>query len=240
MDHIGIYDRLRTSGYNYGELAFTNGAGHVLGKFLNGSQKEYNFPALRIHRTTVRQELIREVERQGIEIYWNKKCVGMKEEHENGATVHFEDGEAVAAEFVIGTDGIHSHIRPFIAPHSDPQFSGLIGVMGTVMAENLQSLTAEHGLQLPSMLFRANDSFAIMPASFDGKEVGYFAMIEAEDRGREGWAKLEGDKDELKKMLDDRFLDVKASWPPLVKELCQKTPLTLTSWPFFSIPHLDT
>jgi 2-polyprenyl-6-methoxyphenol hydroxylase-like FAD-dependent oxidoreductase len=87
MGHIGIYDRLRTSGYNYEELAFTNGAGHVLGKFLNGSQKEYNFPALRIHRTTVRQELVREVERQGIEIYWNKKCVGVKEEHENGATV---------------------------------------------------------------------------------------------------------------------------------------------------------
>lgn len=44
------------------------------------------------------------------------------------------------------------------------------------------------------MLFGANGSFAIMPASFDGKEVGYFATIEAEDRGREGWAKLEGDK----------------------------------------------
>lgn len=66
MDHIGIYDRLRTCGYNYEELAFTNGAGHVLGKFLNSSQKEYNFSALRIHRTAVRQELIWEVEEQGI------------------------------------------------------------------------------------------------------------------------------------------------------------------------------
>lgn len=116
-----------------------------------------------------------------------------------------------------------------------------MGVMGAVMAENLQSLTAEHGLQLPPMLFGANGSFAIMPASFGGKEVGYFATIEAEDRGREGWAKLEGNKDELKKMLDDRFLDPKASWPPSVKELCQKTPPSaLTSWPFFSVPHLDT
>lgn len=240
MDHIGIYDRLRTSGYSYEELAFTNGAGHVLGKFLNGSQKEYNFPALRIHRAAVREELIREVERQGIEMYWNKKCVGVKEEHDNGATVLFEGGEVVAAEFVIGTDGVHSHIRPFIAPHSEPHFSGLMGVMGTVMADNLQSLTADHGLQLPSMLFGANGSFAIMPASFDGKEVGYFATIEAEDRGREGWAKLEEAKDELKKMLDDRFLDTKSSWPPLVKELCQNAPpSTLTSWPFFSVPHLD-
>jgi 2-polyprenyl-6-methoxyphenol hydroxylase-like FAD-dependent oxidoreductase len=112
--------------------------------------------------------------------------VGVKEEHENGATVLFEGGEVVAAEFVVGTDGIHSRIRPFIDPHTEPQFSGLMGVMGTVMAENLQSLASDHGLQLPSMLFRANGSFAIMPASFDGKEVGYFATIEAEGRGREG------------------------------------------------------
>jgi hypothetical protein len=75
-------------------------AGTVLGKFLNGSQELYNFPAFQIHRTTVREELIREVERQGIEAYWEKKYVGIKEENSSGATVLFEGGEAVDAEFV--------------------------------------------------------------------------------------------------------------------------------------------
>ena len=73
MDHIGVYDSLRTPGYNYEELASTNDAGHVLSKLLNGSKREYNFPALRIHRTTVREELVRGVERQGIEAHWGKE-----------------------------------------------------------------------------------------------------------------------------------------------------------------------
>src|ERR1700722_11694659 len=133
--------------------------------------------------------------------------------------VLFEGGEVVAAEFVIGTDGIHSRIRPFIAPQTEPQFSGLMGVMGTVMAENLQNFASDHGLQLPSMLFGANGSFAIVPASFDGKEAGYFATIEAEDRGQEGWAKLEENKPELKKLLGDRFWGGKFSWLPLGREL---------------------
>ena len=98
----------------------------------------------------------------------------------------FEGGETVEAEFVVGTDGIHPRIRSFITPESTPQFSGLMGVMGTAMAENLQSLKDDHGLQLPAMLFGASDSFAIMPASFNGEEVGYFATIEAQDRKREG------------------------------------------------------
>ena len=241
LDHIGVYDRLRTSGYNYEEIAFTNGAGHVLGKFLNGSQREYNFPALRIHRTTVREELVREVERQEIEVHWGKRCVGVKEEGEKSATVLFEGGEEVEAEFVIGTDGIHSLVRSFVAPGAEPAFSGLMGVMGTVMAEELASLDSDHGLQLPAMLFGASGSFAIMPANFGGEEVGYFATIEAADRGREGWATLEGNKEEMKKMLSERFLEEKSSWPELVRELCRKTPAeTLTSWPFFSVPHLET
>ena len=60
-------------------------------KPLNGSQREYNFPALWIHRTTVREELVREVERQGIEMHWGKKCVSVIEESERGATLLFED-----------------------------------------------------------------------------------------------------------------------------------------------------
>jgi 2-polyprenyl-6-methoxyphenol hydroxylase-like FAD-dependent oxidoreductase len=240
MDHIGIYDRIRIQGYNYKELAFSNGSGQELGKLLNGSQREYNFPALRIHRAIVRSELIQAVEEAEIPIHWNKKCVGIKNETETGAIVEFEGGETVEAQFVIGADGIHSKIRPFFAPDCTPEFTGLMGVMGHVDRPNLQSLH-EHNLFLPNMMFGASGSFAIMPASFDGTEIGYFATIEEKDRGREGWAKLENDKSELFQVLEDRFLEPKFKWPPLVKELCEKTPKdSLTSWPFFSVPHLDS
>ncbi|KAK9342799.1 hypothetical protein V1522DRAFT_432218 [Lipomyces starkeyi] len=91
------------------------------------------------------------------------------------------------------------------------------------------------------MVFGEKVSFAIMPASFDGKELGYFATLEAEDRGREGWQKLETNQEELKEMLNERFLPEKNGFPVLVKELVEKTATeTLTSWPFSSVPHLDS
>jgi 2-polyprenyl-6-methoxyphenol hydroxylase-like FAD-dependent oxidoreductase len=232
MDHIGIYDKLKVSGYNYEELAFTNGSGEVLGKFLNGSQKVYNFPALRIHRTLVRETLISELRSQDIPIYYDKKCLGIKGETESGATVQFEDGSTAEAKFVVGTDGIHSRVRSFITPNGQPEFSGLMGVMGTVMADDLMKAPQDYQIHLPCMLFGASGSFAIMPASPDGREIGYFATIEAKDRGKEGWQQLESEKDELKSMLSDRFLANNLHWPLLVRELCGKTALdTLTSWP---------
>jgi 2-polyprenyl-6-methoxyphenol hydroxylase-like FAD-dependent oxidoreductase len=113
LDHIGIYDRLRVQGYNYEELAFTNGSGVELGRLLNGSQKEYHYPALRIHRVVVREELIKAVKEAGIPIHWEKKCIGVRTESETSAIVEFAGDETIEAAFVVGADGIHSKIRPF-------------------------------------------------------------------------------------------------------------------------------
>lgn len=238
LDHVGVYDIVRNQGFNYEELCFTSGQGHLLGKFLNGSIKTYHFPALRIHREVVKQALRRKVEEEGIPIYYEKKATKVVEETDSNATVEFEDGEKVTADFVVGADGIHSHIRPFFND-CKPEFSGLMGIMGTVDASHLQDI--DHGLQIPCMLFGDTGSFAIMPSSFDGKEVGYFATIEQQDRGRDGWKKLEENTSELKDMLSERFLFKKDNnWPDLVKALSERTPTeTLTSWPFFSVPHMD-
>ncbi|KAF2105103.1 salicylate hydroxylase [Rhizodiscina lignyota] len=237
MDSIGLYDEIRSSGFNYQELAFTSGNGHTLGKFLNGSIKEYHYPALRIHRTIVREALRKKVEEVGIPMYYEKKCTKVVGEDDNSATVEFADGEKVTADFVVGADGIHSHVRQFIHP-CEPEFSGLMGIMAQVDASELRDI--DHGLQLPAMLFGEKGSFAIMPSSFDGKEIGYFATIEQQDRGRDGWAKLETDKDEMAQLLADRFTYNGSTWPEMVRALCEKTPKdTLTSWPFYSVPHME-
>jgi 2-polyprenyl-6-methoxyphenol hydroxylase-like FAD-dependent oxidoreductase len=232
LHHVGVYDRLRLQGYNYEEIAFMNGSGLVLGRLLNGSQKVYNFPALRIHRSVVKEELIRECEKKGIEIQWGRKCTGIEEETERGVVVNFADGKKVKARFVVGADGIHSHVRSWIASGKTPQYSGLMGIMGTVMANDLKSLEDGHNLDLPCMIFGGKGSFAIMPSSFDGKEVGFFATIEEHDRTREEWEALGENTTRLRDMLGERFLPDENGFPPLVKELVNKTPNeTLTRWP---------
>jgi 2-polyprenyl-6-methoxyphenol hydroxylase-like FAD-dependent oxidoreductase len=234
LDHLGLFDRLRTLGYNYDEMSFTSGSGVTLGLFLNGSQSHYNFQAIRIHRTAVRDIMREELKRQGITIQYEKKCTGIIADDPKARCVdiEFEGGEKVTASFVIGADGIHSHIRKHVAPSAgDPYYSGLMGVMGTVMAENLNGV--KHDFVLPSMLFGSSGSFAIMPASFSGDEVGYFATLEIEDQGgRQEWDAFGKDKQKLYGLLQDRFLE-NGKWPDLVTALCKKTPPeTLTSWPY--------
>lgn len=241
LDHVGIFDRIRNQGYNYSEISFDNSEGVSLGKFLNGSKTHYNYEAVRISRTIVRDELRKQLQKEGVEVKWEKKMTTISETADSKVELIFEDGERVIADFLIGADGMHSKVRPYFAPEAKPEFSGLMGVMG--YAER-SDVTAEalNGMSLPCFLFGASGSFAIMPSSFDGHRLGYFATLEVEDRDREGWAKLENSKDELYEMLHSRFIDNKQGhWNELVPQLVDKTPKqTLSSWPFYSVPHLET
>lgn len=229
LDHLGIFETIRIQGFNYDEVNFTNGSGITLGKFLNGSQKIYYYQALRIHRTVVRDALRLECANSGIQICYHKKCTDVHEAG-NKVTATFADGETVTADFLIGADGIHSKVRQHLAPNAEPpSFSGLMGVMGTVMASELEGLSHP---DLPAMLFGATGSFAIMPASYSGDEVGYFATIEANDRSQEEWDKLGHDKNALQKMMMTRYVGSNSKWPPYVQALIEKTSAgSLTSWP---------
>ncbi len=111
---VGIYEMIRTKGNNYEELNFTNGAGHTLGAFLNGSQKVYHYQALRIHRTIVRDALRQQCKESGVPIHYGKKCTWVSEEG-RGVIATFSDGETATADFLVGADGIHSKIRNYLA-----------------------------------------------------------------------------------------------------------------------------
>ncbi|KAK1517772.1 uncharacterized protein CCOS01_12029 [Colletotrichum costaricense] len=232
LDHIGVYDTLRPQGFAFESVAFLNGRGGLLAKVLNGSYEEYNYPALRIRRTVLRGELIRQLELLGVPIHYEKKCAGVREETDTSATVEFEDGETVTAEFVIGADGIHSRVRSFVRPNgSRPVFQGLAGISGTFKLSDLPDVDTD--MHYPCMLFGGNGSFAVMPASADGDEVSYFATFEVEERPREDWAALDADKETLAKMIKERF-PIDSSWPEVVRALCHRTPTeSLTLWPFY-------
>lgn len=242
LDHLGIFEKLRVKGYNYSAISFDNAQGHSLGKLLNGSKSHYNYDAVRIARTIVRNALREKMKEEGVTVRWEMKVTEISETVDSKVLLKFKNGEQVTADFLVGADGIHSQARTYFAGHVQPQFSGLMGLMGHVDRSEL-SPELLRSMDLPSMLFGPNGSFAIMPASFDGNDIGYFATLEQkEDRSREEWMALEEDKTELARLLHSRFVDKEsAQWNPLVAQLVEKTPKEeITNWPWYSVPHLDS
>jgi 2-polyprenyl-6-methoxyphenol hydroxylase-like FAD-dependent oxidoreductase len=232
LDHLGLYETLRSQGFSYEDIAFVNRSCKELGRFQNGNIEKYHYRALRIHRSIVHAELLKRVEQQGIPIYWDKKCVGIESETEDSAVVKFEDGESVTANVVVAADGVHSRVRSFVDSTVKPVFSGWMGIGGTVNEKDLGDLGQNHGLHLPCFMFGENGTVITMPSDYTGKELGFFSSLQVEEKTREEWDRIASDEEGIKDMLVNRYIKGDVQWPELVTTMVDKSSTSsMRCWP---------
>lgn len=238
LSRIGVYDRISAQGWNYEEFQFlsSRNLSHIA-SVLNGSQDKYGYKALRISRGLVRQTLLEVLQERKIDIQYNSKCVDIQETSRSTVVVTFADGHSEEADFLIGCDGIHSRVRNYLDPTTVPTFSGQMGVGGSVARSKLGSAGKE--TYMPCMIFGKLNSFAFMPCNYTGDSVGCFATLESQDRTREEWAALQGDKAALLRYM--RSYHDEEKWPQLVHDATQNVEeSTLSLWPYFKVPALPS
>jgi 2-polyprenyl-6-methoxyphenol hydroxylase-like FAD-dependent oxidoreductase len=110
LQHIGVYHILREHGCTYETLAVSNSRGQELGSLLHGSEKYYNYSALRVHRAKVQKALLAEAKSQRIDVNFGMKLTDL-EEDDTSVKLTFANGQTAQADFVVGADGV-----PFQSP----------------------------------------------------------------------------------------------------------------------------
>jgi 2-polyprenyl-6-methoxyphenol hydroxylase-like FAD-dependent oxidoreductase len=228
MQHVGVFDELRARGHNYDEIAVSNDSGQQLARFLHGSEKFYNFAALRISRRRVQQVLLDEVKAQGIQIHYGMRLAKVEEETDSVVKLQFRNGQTVEADFVIGTDGVHSVVRDHVVPGTEPYYSGFMGITGKLPRDKLHESSTKY--HLPNMFFGKSGFLAAMPSNYPGTEIGFFSTMTFPARSRKEWDDLANKRDELKEILIHRF---GKEWLELVQGICKEVSIeTLDLWPY--------
>src|SRR5690348_16743808 len=64
-------------------------------------------------------------------VHTGHRCAGF-EQRGDIARVRFANGVSAEADIVVGADGIHSELRPYVFPPSQPVFHGSVAYRGTV------------------------------------------------------------------------------------------------------------
>ncbi|KAF2650857.1 FAD/NAD(P)-binding domain-containing protein [Lophiostoma macrostomum CBS 122681] len=106
-----------------------------------GEEMDERWPWLVIHRADYQQVLVEEAKRLGVIIRLNAGVMDVQHERDMGAKVVLRDGEVVAADVVIGADGLWSTLRGLILGHaSPPQETGDLAYRGTFSRSALLSL----------------------------------------------------------------------------------------------------
>ena len=144
-------------------------------------------------------------------VHTGHRCAGF-ERHGDVARVTFENGAVAEGDIVVGADGIHSALRPYVHPGARPVFSGTITYRGVVPAELVPEWPAESWL----MWLGKGKHFLVYPLRA-GKLINFVGFVPADREMKESWSAA-GEPEALRR----EFVD----WDPRIGDLLRQVQTT--------------
>lgn len=128
------------------------------------------------------------------------------------ARVKFANGVTAEAEVVVGADGIHSQLRPFVFPPSKPVFHGTVSYRGLVPRERLPNWPMDRW----EMWAGPSRHFLVFPVRH-GTMVNYVGFVPADEEMKESWS-APGDPSVLRREF--------AGWDPRIAQVLEQVDQT--------------
>jgi len=151
-------------------------------------------------------------------------CTGFEQDG-GKARVSFANGAVVEADLVVGADGIHSDLRPYVFPPSRPVFSGSVAYRGIVAHESIPHWPTNAWL----MWLGKSKHFLTFPVRA-GNLINYVGFVPADKEMKESWS-APGDPDVLRHEF--------AGWDPRIESLLQHVQTTFR-WALYDREPLPT
>lgn len=168
-------------------------------------------------------ELLASVLPKGV-VHTGHRCVGFEQDGDT-AHVSFANGASAEADLVIGADGIHSELRPYVFPPSRPVFSGSVAYRGLVPHELISHWPTDCWL----MWLGKGKHFLAFPVRA-GKLINFVGFVPADEEMKESWS-APGDPDVLRLEF--------SGWDARIDSLLQRVQATFR-WALFDREPLPT
>jgi salicylate hydroxylase len=152
------------------------------------------------------------------------RCTGF-EQNEKFARVSFANGAVAEAEIVVAADGIHSELRRFVFPPSQPVFSGTVAYRGLVPREQLPDWPSDAWM----MWLGHGRHFLAFPVRA-GTLINFVGFVPTDAEMQESWT-AKGDPDALRADF--------AGWDPRIGMLLANVNSTF-KWALYDRDPLPT
>ena len=157
-------------------------------------------------------------------LHLGHRCVGI-DEHASHAGLRFADGSSAEADVVVGADGVHSVIRPYVAGPVRGRYSGTVGYRGLVPVDAMPSLPDPTPLQ-----FWAGPGRHLLHYAIDGgRTVNFLAVVRVPEWTNDAW---------MEECAVTDAVDAFAGWHPAVTEMIGGTEVG-ARWALHDLEPLD-
>ena len=193
---LGVLDRVTDRAARPETAELRDGQGGTLAyRQPLGPQAEarWGAPYLHIHRADLLSALLEAAAEAGAELRAGARVASYTLRTE-GPAVRLDSDEALAADLVIGADGIRSTLRAQLNGQENPAFSGQVAWRGTVPAERLPE-----GVVRPNVTVWAGPGRHLVTYPLRGGALVNFVAVEERDEWtEEGWS-VPGDPERLRR-----------------------------------------
>jgi salicylate hydroxylase len=164
-------------------------------------ERGYGAPYLHAHRADLVRVLVDALPPGTVQV--GRRCVGVVR-RDGGAEVVLADGSRLAADVVVGADGIHSAVRAALFGPQDARFTGHVAYRGLVPAERV----ARFGLGLRALVNLGPGAHLVHYFVAAGRLLNVVCVLEEPTWTRESWTDP-GDVAQLRAAF--------AGWHPVVR-----------------------
>ena len=128
-------------------------------------------------------------------VHTGHRAVGF-EQNGDAACVKFANGATAEADVVVAADGIHSELRSYVFPPSEPVFHGTISYRGLVSRERLPDWPMDRW----QMWAGPSKHFLVFPVRH-GTMVNYVGFVPTDEEMKESWS-APGDPNVLRREFE--------------------------------------
>jgi len=157
-------------------------------------------------------------------VHTGHRCTGF-EQRDDVARVSFSNGAVAEADVIVAADGIHSELRPYVFPPSNPVFSGSVAYRGVLPLERIPDWPTDAWL----MWLGKAKHFLTFPVRA-GQLINYVGFVPADEQMKESWSSP-GDPDVLRREF--------AGWDPRIETLLKQVQMTFR-WALYDREPLPT
>ncbi len=179
--------------------------------------QRYGAPYLQMHRADLHRLLLRALEAQAPGSVHTDKALRGLTEHPDHVQLEFADGTAIAADVVIGADGLKSTVRAARFGSDEPEFTGYVAWRGLVPGERVEHLKLPPG---SSVLAGPGRLFVRYPVRH-GALVNYVAFARTQNWEAESWSQT-GSIDEVLEAFSDFHDELKTIVSATPGRTCHK------------------
>jgi 2-polyprenyl-6-methoxyphenol hydroxylase-like FAD-dependent oxidoreductase len=185
-----------------------------------GKSDIYGEPTVTLRRSKLNNIIHEKAKELGIEIYYNKKVIGLTE-NEESVQLEFENGKVIEGAIVLGCDGINSFVRKCVLKQDIlPNYSGLVYFGGFV---NNQKLIKKLNLDFNTQYISIGPTHFFAYSYIDNPKKGdasilWYCYLSQPNR----LSKMDLNSMEDKKIIE-RVLKVHEGWHQPIKEMIENT-----------------